>query len=284
MGIYSYYDSKEFWDYLESYACFVKKYRVAIDLFANVDVIGNPELTYRNQKYLEEKHGLLPVPVVHYKTDLLWLRRYMKEGYSLIGVGGLVGRDSPESKLLWLDRVFDLVCTTPNRCPEVKLHGFGVTSYDLLIRYPWSSVDSSSWTKIGAFGGVLVPHKREGEFIFTETPYVIKTSVELPSDRHRRTRKAAQGGLELDTSLAMAANSKHYLALTKPEQAVVNEWLEVINIPLGRVGKQGSILHEGVLTTHALRKAANLHFFERMCASLPAYPWPFVGGRGGFGL
>src|SRR5438552_1722463 len=83
---WKFYDSKRHWRYVEDYAAFVKKYSLAIDLYANVDVIPNAELTWRNQQYLEQKHGLCPVPVVHYTCDLKWLQHYMDLGYELIAL------------------------------------------------------------------------------------------------------------------------------------------------------------------------------------------------------
>lgn len=102
-----------------------------------MDVIGNPELTWRNQRILERQYGLRPVPVVHYRTDLEWLKFYMKKGYDVIGLGGLVGSHAGEECRKWIAAAFDIVCDNPERLPVQKLHGFGVTSYELMIRFPW---------------------------------------------------------------------------------------------------------------------------------------------------
>ena len=258
---WSFYRTKRFRQYMDDYATFVKKYQVAIDLCANVDAIGNPELTYRNQKYLE-KRGLRPVPVVHYKTDLKWLKRYMDEGYELIGLGGLVGSIKERSCRRWIDRCFDLVCDTPDRTPMVKLHGFGVTSYRILIRYPWWSVDSVTWAKAGGFGVIMVPHKRRGKFVFNTHPYNIAISVESK-------RKEVAG--------------QHYETLSRAERLVVDEWLDLIGIPLGRM-EDGEVVEFGVSTRHTERRAANLIFFEKLCEWLPDYPWPFGGASATFGF
>lgn len=255
---WDYYDTDEFYQYMDDYAKFVKKYQIAIDLYANVDAVGNAEITYRNQKYLEKKHNLSPVPVVHYKTDLKWLKKYMDEGYELIGLGGLVGSMNQDGCQYWIDRAFDLVCDQPSRLPKVKLHGFGVTSYELLLRYPWWSVDSSTWTKVGAFGGILVPHKRRGKFVFTEQPYVIKVSQESPTAKEQ---------------------GRHYLTMSPTEQRIIREWLDEIRVPLGKMGDDGEKVEEGVMTDHSYRRAACLLFFEKMRESLPEYPWPFRIGR-----
>lgn len=261
---WAFYETNEFWQYVDDYAHFVKKYAVAIDYYSNVDVIPNPELTWRSQKYLEQEHGLTPVPVVHYKTDLKWLKRYMDKGYDLIALGGLVGSTSQEVCRGWVDRAFDMVCDQPSRLPKVRIHGFGVTSYEFLLRYPWWSVDSSSWTKCGAYGGILVPHRRKGQFIYTEQPYMIKTSIDAPEVKVR---------------------GKHILTMTGLEKAVVLQWLDEIGVPLGKMGPEGEIEEYGVINRHCERKAANLYFFELMRKSLPKYPWAFrLNSRKGFGL
>lgn len=269
-----YYRTAEFdayvYEYMDRYAAFVKKYSVAIDYYANVDVIPDPILTYRNQKYLEDKHGLKPVPVVHYGTDLKWLRKYIKEGYDLIGIGGLVGSfgsSGREPVFLWLDQVFNLVCDNPKRLPCVRLHGFGATLYELLIRYPWWSVDSTTWTKIAAYGGIFVPHLRKGKWDFAERPYNLQVSMESPSRSKR---------------------GKHYWTNPPAVQAIVRKWLDHIGIPLGAVDPDGQIAEFGVITRHTERRAANLHFFEGLRKWLPEYPWPFSHTAGlqreGFGL
>lgn len=268
-----YYNTEEFQDYLyeymDGYAAFIKAHSVAIDYYANVDIIFNPELTYRNQKYLEKEHGLKPVPVVHFGTDLKWLRKYMDEGYDLIGIGGLVGSWGSSGKpavYRWLDRAFNMACDAPDRKPKVRLHGFGATLYELLVRYPWWSVDSTTWTKIAAFGAIFVPHKRGGKWDFADRPYSISISMESPS-RHQRGR--------------------HYLTLSPIMQGIVRDWLKTIDIPLGSYDKKtGEVFEYGVITRHTERRAANLHFFEALRKWLPEYPWPFrtQAARKGFGI
>lgn len=250
---WGYFDTPEFFGYMKQYVRFVKKYQIAIDLYANVDAIGNAELTWRNQKWLE-KRGLHPVPVVHYGTDpdLKWLKHYISHGYDLIGIGALVGKLKVGPALLyWLDKCFDYICDNSTRTPSVKLHGFGVTSFLLMTRYPWWSTDSTTWLKVAGFGGIIVPRKRKGKFIFNENPYLIAISTK--------------------SSKLMKEGGQHYLTLNKAEQAIVQEWLDSIQVPLGQVGIDDS----GVINNRYARVKANLLFFEHLCASLPAWPWPF---------
>lgn len=260
---WGFYSTKEFYDYLHAYVRFVKKFKAGIDYHSNVDVIGNPELTYRNQKLLEKK-GLTPVPVVHYKTDLKWLNKYIEEGYDYVALGGVVGSGSKPACRDWIDRAFDLVCDQPSRLPRVRVHGFGVTTYDLMRRWPWYSVDSARWTKAGAYGMILVPHMRGGRFVFDEMPYMVFVSSQSDS----------RGGLPGQT----------FAGLGKTEKKIVLAWLEEIRIPFGGYDADGNVLVHGVSTRHSERKAANLLFFERLRLSLPKYPWPFYGPAKGSGF
>lgn len=272
-----FYDSEEHWQYLKDYAAFVKKYQIGIDLFANVDAIPSKskgvlalsptqsaELTWRNQRYLEKEFGITPVPVVHYREDLKWLRKYIDKGYELIALGGLVGSTDQDGCRDWIDRAFEMVCDNPQRLPCVKLHGFGVTSYDLMVSLPWWSVDSTTWTLSGGFGKILVPHRRSGKFVFTEQPYDVQISSESP--------KTSEAG-------------RHYLTMSTAEQAVVRDWLQHINVPLGKVDAEGKAVENGVITRHTERRAANLLFFEKMQEALPTWPWAWKSTRRkGFGM
>jgi hypothetical protein len=262
---WDFYDTDEHWQYLFDYAAFVKKHRHAIDLHANVDVIGNPELTWRNQQYLENVHGLDPVPVVHYKTPPeKWLTHYVRRGHQTVAVGGLVGSLGTPAAEAWLDRCFRVVCQPPHRRPAVRVHGFGVTNFAVMRKFPWASVDSSSWTQIGAYGGVLIPPYRNGQFTFAEDPFQVKMSLDSPG---------------------VGEKGKHYLTLTAGEKLLVEAWLKLIGIPLG-CAKAGKVISHGVLTRHSERKVANMEYYRRFAASLPKYPWAWTPPpeRKGLGL
>lgn len=251
-GPYAYYSTAEFWDFLDRYGEFVKANAEAIDYFANADVIPHPELTWRNQQYLENVHGVRPVPVVHHKTDVKWLEHYLSRDYDFICLGGLVGVPKPEA-IPWLDRCFDLICSGKDRLPRVRVHGFGVTSTDLMLRYPWWSVDSTSWFKVGAFGGILVPPPVRGEWCYSEPPEVIKIALDSPSAK---------------------LEGKHYSSITAAEKEVVARWLELVEVPMGEGGPPEPAAL-GVLNHHSYRKAANLRYFQLFASAQPEWPQPF---------
>lgn len=64
-----FYHFRDFQKYLDRYARAIKYYSLALHHYANVDVIGNPQLSFQNPTYLGRKLGLCPVPVLHAGVD-----------------------------------------------------------------------------------------------------------------------------------------------------------------------------------------------------------------------
>lgn len=131
---------------LDEYAAFVHRHASLFTTVANLDVIGNPEATYANQKRLEGL-GLSPLPVFHAGEPFEWLHRYLDEGYKYIALGGLVGY-SPARQMPWLVRCFRIAGE------RAVFHGFGLTSWQALSALPWHSVDSSTWVDCFRWGDV----------------------------------------------------------------------------------------------------------------------------------
>lgn len=134
---YDWYDTQEFWDYVDSYAAFVTKYKKYMDYYANVDVIYDPERSWKVLKYLEKEHGLNPVPVIHYGASLKWVEKHIEAGYDLLGIGGLGQGATKNTYKVWANEVFKVICPLPSRMPVVRTHGFAMTSYDLMLSYPF---------------------------------------------------------------------------------------------------------------------------------------------------
>jgi hypothetical protein len=275
---YAFYETDEYWKYVDAYCEFVKANIDAIDHYANVDVIHNPELSWKTLKYIEKEHGLNPVPVIHMGTHTEWLRKHMEEGYDLIGVGGMALGSTRTIYRAWADRIFNVVCDTPDKTPQVKIHGFACTSYQVLVRYPWWSVDSTSWAKAGGFGIVYYPRKVNGEFGF----------VAPPTKRLQKSRQSDYTPYNLSCSTAApAATKKHQsiLSISAAARRVLMEWLELIDVPYGTVDDDGEMVEWGIISHHAARKIANLRFFEHLVAALPDWPWPFQAAiTKGFGF
>lgn len=152
---YSYTEKPEYAQYRDAYIQFLLDNKGKIDVYSNLDVINNPKLTYRNQKILEDA-GLHPIPVYHLGCDSKWLEKYVRD-YEYIALGGLV--PNPTSVLIpWLDKIFKEHILDSDGFPKTKVHGFACTSFPLMTRYPWFSVDSATCRKIGNFGIIILPN------------------------------------------------------------------------------------------------------------------------------
>jgi hypothetical protein len=138
---------------LEEYIEFIKRNKKQVEIYANLDVIGDARGSYKNQIRME-KAGVQPLPVFHYGSDIKWLHKLFKK-YDYIALGGLVPISQNKAAMLsYLDRMWEIIL---KEVPDIKVHGFGVHNVDLLKRYPWYSVDASSIHMQARYGGVLTP-------------------------------------------------------------------------------------------------------------------------------
>jgi len=159
---FSYTETAEYDEYRTAYITFLKKHKHQITTYSNLDVINNPDLTYRNQLTLEAQ-GLNPIPVFHIGSNLKWLRKLLRK-YEYIALGGLVPNTTAVLIPL-LDRLFKEELLDSNGLPKVKLHGFACTSIPLMLRYPWYSVDSATCRKLAGYGSIVIPNFTQKKLI-----------------------------------------------------------------------------------------------------------------------
>ncbi len=145
---------------INAYCDYIKRNRDILRIEDNVvmasvlDGIGDPLKTWQNQLEME-RQGATPLPCFHFGEDERYLEWYMGR-YPYITLGGMVGKTSEQLKA-WLDRLWDRYLTDGAGRPRLKVHGFGITAVPIMGRYPWHSVDSSSWIQTAAFGNVMTP-------------------------------------------------------------------------------------------------------------------------------
>ncbi len=271
---FDFYETDTFWKYVDDYAEFIKIHKDTIDLYVSVDVIFQPELSWKVQKYLEDVHKLHPLPVFHSYEDFKWLYKYL-DNYDYIGIGGI---GQTVGKKTWIktmgDPIFNIICDTPNRLPRVKTHGFAVAAPELIVKYPFFSVDSASWVIYGKYGGILVPKKIKGKYSYAIAPYLIKTSWK---NHHKNIQ-----GTHIDN-------------ITSIQKQEVLNYLQENNISLGesefKTVKEGYKLQEneswfdrtktkveiiikaGVCNSYQIRDDINLYYFLEMEKQVPSYPW-----------
>lgn len=142
------------------YCNYIKKNRDIIRHEDNVcmasvlDGIGDDRKTYDNQLIMESL-GACPLPCFHFGEDDRYLEWYISR-YPYITIGGLVGKSNPDV-INWLDRIWEKYILDGSGKPRLKTHAFGVTRIDLMERYPWHSVDSSSWIQYAVYGHIFFP-------------------------------------------------------------------------------------------------------------------------------
>lgn len=189
---------------LEAYAEYVRATYDTWTVCSSLDHIGQGEeaaqRSYDNFKALHAL-GALVAPVWHVREPDKWLARYIKEGHRYILIGGMVPETSRWLKER-LDGVWAELLTNKAGEPMVKTHGFGLTDMDLMFRYPWHSVDSTSWLMSGMYGSVMF---RVGQI--ADRPIIRKVEFSKGSGALRK------------------AEGWHYFNLAKAEQVQVDKWL-----------------------------------------------------------
>lgn len=158
-----------------------------------LDVIGDYSGTYHNQMEMERR-GTRPLPCYHYGEPTEVLDWYIAN-YDYITIGGMVPISTPQLKI-WLNRIWEEHLTNADGTPKLKVHGFGLTSFDLMAGYPWFSVDSSTWQALGSNGSIFMLG-RGGRTLAV-------------------SKKAAQ----------IKVYGQHFDSLSPPEQAAVLQELE----------------------------------------------------------
>lgn len=272
----NFYESDEFWEYVDTYAEFIKANQDHIAVYVNVDIIRNAELTWKVQKYLEDTHKLNPLPVFHTGEDFKWLKKYI-DNYDYIGLGGLGQKGG---KTRWMktigDPAFSLICPSPDYIPIRKFHGFAMTSPDLISDYPWYSVDSSSWVSAGKYGMVIIPPFKNGKYDYTISPYFLNIST-MPNRRK-----------ELDhidhRPLFHQKEFYKYFA----DKGFIFGKSEIKDVDEGYVLKDNEkwldrktktkveiIVERGLCNDHRLRDQINLQYYLDLEAQAPSWPSPW---------
>lgn len=291
-GDYSYFNlqkGSDFRAYCDYYASFMKKMAGTDVLFTTVDAIMNPEISWDVQQYFEQEHGLKPIPVIHGGTPLRYLYRYLETGrYDMLGFGGLGHLMRVGSYTPWADSAFAAVCPKSNNyLPIARIHGFAMTSWTLMSRWPWWSVDSATWIKLAAYGWIIVPRwsAKEQRFVHDKPPYQLNMSRK-PTER--KTRFAWREGVKSPRQ----TKDRHYDNTSPAVRESADRWLAHLKVPMGSFDGD-EIKVAGATSCFRVRARVNLHYFKDFEESRPEWPHPLdnkiveaqaVKYRKGFGL
>lgn len=294
---------------LQEYIDFVKKYKSHLEVYANLDDISDPEKTWKNQKEME-RQGLSPLPVYHVGEDEKYLKKVME--YEYFAIGGMALK-SARVRVNEFDRIFSRICPEENNyLPTHKVHGFGMTSLDLMFRYPWWSVDSTSWVVTGRYGSIFVPKRRKGKWIYNQPPWKVTVSNRSPAQNEEGKHITSFSQMERDVIEEYIHMKGYVLGKSKYKKAdketyTLQEgerWLGKEEadsqrnihgdersgyVPIGWGDVVEIVIESGLSNNYKLRDELNIRYFVDLENSFPKWPWPFKkgaeqGGKLGFGL
>ena len=265
---------------IDKYIKFIKEHQDLIDVYANLDSIDNPEETWENQKYMEDA-GLYPIPVYHYGEPIKYLEKCLK--YPYIALGGMVG-GSTSGLIKWLDQIWKNYLCDENGLPKVKVHGFGLTSLVAMMRYPWYSVDSTSWVMTGRMGSIYVPKKKGGQWIYDENSWKISVSSKSP-DIKKKGQHISNISFEERKVILQYLEEKGYKLgkscfKMEPQDYKLEKnekWSEKRPKDPKQKREVEIIVERGVSNCYKLRDEVNIQYFLDLEKSLPKWPWAMKG-------
>ena len=235
---------------LGAYSQFIKDNQDILHIASNLDIIGRnmEQASYDNQKSLE-KMGVKIQPVHHARDKDEWLQRYLDEGYEYIFLGGMV----PENTTYlhdWLDHVWERYLTNPDGTAKIKVHGFGMTSQEIMFRYPWASVDSTSWVMASRYGHIYLDIREGSTFMID---FSNQSSMQYRDNSwHYSTLKPVEKKRVLDRLMELEAVRIKY-----PE---TEAWLEE------KTGIKQGYYPEALAKMYGWRDHFNINYFNRIQA------------------
>lgn len=126
------------------------------------DLLEAPELSWQNYLYMRPrvKSPDKLLPIFHQGEEWKWLENMLEatfDGKHIPYIGISPANDQPvKEKEKFIDRCFKIIAKSSN--PDVQTHAFGMTSLNVLERYPFTSADSTSWIMNGANGSIMTKY------------------------------------------------------------------------------------------------------------------------------
>lgn len=245
---------------IKQYIKFIKEYGDLLFCYATMDMIpGRPfqkktkamveesaETGYRNHQVLKDA-GLKPIPIFHQGESFKWLERYLKDGDTYIGIStqkDLAG-DVTDFQQQWLDQMFSILTDSKGR-PLVKTHGFGITKVPFMLRYPWYTCDSTTWSLAAGFGMIYVPPWSKGKFDYSMLPVRI-----IMSGREQ---------------ISWSSRARQYEALSPIMQQHVQKYLAHLGLTVAEV-----------IHMSGARRIACVKYFNEFCQSQMRKPFEHRG-------
>lgn len=149
---------------VHEYSRFCLRYGAYFSVYAHLDDKNSQEKTMENLKIMEEEYGLKPLPVFHVSSKNWDLLEKMLSKYDYIALGAIAGESTAgNEQAAMISKCFSLALQygvdSEGRIIK-KYHGFGFTQLAGLKKFPWYSVDSTTWMGGVKYGTVPVFDKK----------------------------------------------------------------------------------------------------------------------------
>jgi len=217
---------------LNDYIQYIKKNEEYVDYIVNLDVIPgsfgkknlskkdikkSAKLGWKNYKKIINSgiNESKIIHVFHQDEDFKYLKQMMNK-MDYIGISPANDRTTNE-KIEWLNKCMKYILNKKGR-PIIKFHGFAVTSLPLILKYPWYSIDSTSWVTFGRYGAILMPKTTLGRLDYRKPPNVIFVS-------DKSTKKDIVG--------------KHIDSVSKYERKKIKEYIEEMGFSFSKLTSDG---------------------------------------------
>ena len=124
------------------------------------------------------------LPLYHFGEPEYALRRVVDESAEdYIGIGGRHGVSTSE-QIKYFDWVFRIIQNSSK--PNMRVHAFGITTPEILNRFPFYSADSSAWIKASVFGEVMLRNTLKRISISNNTKHLKDNFSYLPKEAQRK--------------------------------------------------------------------------------------------------
>lgn len=144
---------------IDAYIKFCKENRARFDYFIYLDAIGDWKQSKVNYEIMK-KEGVEGIPTYHVGEPFEFFE-WLIDHWDYVAIGGMVPYLGPTKNRYYSDALHRLMNKVhlAAKKKSVKLHGLGCTSWEY-IRYPWHSIDSTSWLSGARFQRALVINKK----------------------------------------------------------------------------------------------------------------------------
>lgn len=263
---------------IDEYIQFIKDHQDIVHVYSVLDDIEDPEKTLKNQKYMESA-GLSPIPCYHYNEPIQYLRHY-RDNYDYLSLGGLVGGTTKKLKK-WLNKCW-MELVDKDNMPVCKVHAFGMTSHQLMFKYPWYSVDSTAWVITARMGSVYIPRKKMGKWDYSVNSWKVTFSNKSPDIKVEGKHFNSFGPIEQEEIMEYV-NYRGY-AIGESDFKVVEDskkynleenerWFGKANGTDKRMVEV--IVEPGLLNSYKMRDEMNVMYFMDLEDSFPEWPFPW---------